>query len=110
MSARDTARLFDLAEKQNARVILVGDVKQLGSVEAGAAFAQLQGAGMETAKLGENVRQTNPATKDAGLAFNQGDAPKALAALDRGARQDRQQAARSTPPCALRRAIGKAEQ
>lgn len=39
LSARDTARLFDLAEKQNARVILVGDVKQLGSVEAGAAFA-----------------------------------------------------------------------
>ncbi|WP_310530655.1 MobF family relaxase [Novosphingobium sp.] len=84
LSARDTARLFDLAEKQNARVILVGDVKQLGSVEAGAAFAQLQGAGMETAKLGEIVRQTNTATKDAVLATIEGDAKKALAALDRG--------------------------
>ena len=84
LSARDTARLFDLAEKQNARVILVGDVKQLGSVEAGAAFAQLQGAGMETAKLGEIVRQTNSATKDAVLASIEGDARKALAALDRG--------------------------
>ena len=84
LSARDTARLFDLAEKQNARVILVGDVKQLGSVEAGAAFAQLQGAGMETAKLGEIVRQTNSATKDAVLASTEGDARKALAALDRG--------------------------
>lgn len=84
LSARDTARLFDLAEKQNARVILVGDVKQLGSVEAGAAFAQLQGAGMETAKLGEIVRQTNAATKDAVLASIEGDARKALAALDRG--------------------------
>jgi ATP-dependent exoDNAse (exonuclease V) alpha subunit len=84
LSARDTARLFDLAEKQNARVILVGDVKQLGSVEAGAAFAQLQGAGMETAKLGEIVRQTNIATKDAVLASIEGDARKALAALDRG--------------------------
>jgi ATP-dependent exoDNAse (exonuclease V) alpha subunit len=84
LSARDTARLFDLAEKQNARVILVGDVKQLGSVEAGAAFAQLQGAGMETAKLGEIVRQTNTATKDAVLASIEGDARKALAALDRG--------------------------
>src|SRR3546814_12379659 len=48
LSARDTARLFDLAEKHNARVVLVGDVKQLGSVEAGAAFAQLQTTGMET--------------------------------------------------------------
>ncbi|WP_373488084.1 MobF family relaxase, partial [Blastomonas sp.] len=84
LSARDTARLFDLAEKQNVRVILVGDVKQLGSVEAGAAFVQLQGAGMETAKLGEIVRQTNTATKDAVLASIEGDARKALAALDRG--------------------------
>ena len=84
LSARDTARLFDLAEKQNARVILVGDVKQLGSVEAGASFAQLQGAGMETAKLGEIVRQTNAEAKDAVLASIEGEARKALAALERG--------------------------
>ncbi|MDH7973285.1 MobF family relaxase [Sphingomonas sp. AR_OL41] len=84
LSARDTARLFDLAERHDARVILVGDVKQLGSVEAGAAFAQLQGAGMETAKLGEIVRQTNAATRDAVLASIEGDAKRALAALDRG--------------------------
>lgn len=87
LSARDTARLFDLADKQDARIILVGDVKQLGSVEAGAAFAQLQGAGMETAQLGEIVRQTNAATKDAVLASIEGDAKKALAALDRGGGQ-----------------------
>lgn len=84
LSARDTARLFDLAEQHNARIVLVGDVKQLGSVEAGAAFAQLQTAGMETAKLAEIVRQTNSATKDAVLASIEGDAKKALAALDRG--------------------------
>ena len=84
LSARDTARLFDLAEQHKARVVLIGDVKQLGSVEAGAAFAQLQTAGMETAKLDEIVRQTNSATKDAVLASIEGDAKKALAALDRG--------------------------
>ncbi|WP_411340288.1 MobF family relaxase [Sphingopyxis sp. J-6] len=87
LSARDTARLFDLAEQQDARIILVGDVKQLGSVEAGAAFAQLQSAGMETAKLGEIVRQSNAATKEAVLASIEGDAKKALAALDRGGGQ-----------------------
>lgn len=87
LSARDTARLFELAEKHNARVILVGDVKQLGSVEAGAAFAQLQGAGMETATLSEVVRQTNEATKEAVLASIEGDARKALAAIDRGGGQ-----------------------
>lgn len=87
LSARDTARLFDLASKHGARVVLVGDVKQLGSVEAGAAFAQLQGAGMETAKLAEIVRQTNESAKEAVLASIEGDAKKALAALDRGGGQ-----------------------
>ena len=87
LSARDTARLFDLADKHNARIVLVGDVKQLGSVEAGAAFAQLQNAGMETAKLAEIVRQTNTAAKDAVLASIEGDAKKALDALDRGGGQ-----------------------
>lgn len=84
LSSRDTAKLFDMAEKQDARVLLVGDIKQLGSVEAGAAFTQLQSAGMETAKLGEILRQTNTATKDAVLASIEGDARKALAAINGG--------------------------
>ena len=84
LSARDLAALLDAAGKASARVVLVGDVKQLGSVGAGAAFAQLQRAGMETAKLDEIVRQTNTATRDAVLASIGGDARMALAALDRG--------------------------
>jgi conjugative relaxase-like TrwC/TraI family protein len=84
LSARDMAKLLIAAEKANARLILVGDVKQLGSVGAGAAFAQLQGAGMETATLAEIVRQTNPLTKEAVEASIQGDARRALDALDRG--------------------------
>ncbi len=63
LSAREMASLLDAAGKTNARVVLVGDVKQLGSVGAGAAFAQLQRAGMETAKLDEIVRQSNAATR-----------------------------------------------
>jgi conjugative relaxase-like TrwC/TraI family protein len=84
LSARDTAILLETAGKANARVILVGDVKQLGSVGAGAAFGQLQSAGMETAKLAEIVRQTNALTKEAVEASIQGDARRALDALDRG--------------------------
>jgi conjugative relaxase-like TrwC/TraI family protein len=84
LSAHDMARLLVVAEKADARVILVGDVKQLGSVGAGAAFAQLQSAGMETAKLAEIVRQTNPLTKEAVEASIQGDARRALDALDCG--------------------------
>ncbi|GGI87086.1 conjugative relaxase [Polymorphobacter multimanifer] len=84
LSAQDMARLILAAEKADARVILVGDVKQLGSVGAGAAFAQLQSAGMETAKLAEIVRQTNPLTRDAVEASIEGDARRALNALDLG--------------------------
>lgn len=84
LSARDMAALLDRAQAAGARVLLVGDVKQLGSVGAGAAFAQLQTAGMQTAKLDEIVRQTNVATKEAVLASIAGDARKALDALDRG--------------------------
>ena len=84
LSARDTARLLEAATKADARVILVGDVKQLGSVGAGAAFAQLQGAGMATATLDEIVRQTNPLTKQAVEASIAGDARRALDALERG--------------------------
>ncbi len=84
LSANDMVRLLVAAAKANARVILVGDVKQLGSVGAGAAFAQLQAAGMETAKLAEIVRQTNPLTKEAVEASIEGDARRALQALDRG--------------------------
>jgi conjugative relaxase-like TrwC/TraI family protein len=84
LSAHDMATLLESAEKAKARVILVGDVKQLGSVGAGAAFAQMQSAGMKTAKLAEIVRQTNPLTKEAVEASIQGDARRALDALDRG--------------------------
>jgi conjugative relaxase-like TrwC/TraI family protein len=84
LSARDMAALLGLATSANARVVLVGDVKQLGSVGAGAAFAQLQSAGMATARLDNVVRQTNTATREAVLASIEGDARKALDALERG--------------------------
>jgi conjugative relaxase-like TrwC/TraI family protein len=84
VSARDMVRVLDLAERGNARLVLVGDVKQLGSVEAGRAFGQLQDAGMPTFKLDEIVRQTNDLTREAVLATIAGDGRRALAALDKG--------------------------
>lgn len=84
LSAHDMARLMASADKSGTRLVLVGDVKQLGSVAAGAAFAQLQEAGMATAKLAEIVRQTNAETREAVMASIEGHAGKALAALERG--------------------------
>lgn len=84
LSARDMAALLGLAADSKARLVLVGDVKQLGSVGAGAAFAQLQSVGMATARLDNVVRQTNVATREAVLASIEGDAHRALDALERG--------------------------
>ena len=84
ISAADAAKLLGLAESHRARVLLVGDTAQLGSVAAGAAFAQLQGEGMETARLTKILRQTNEHAKTAVEASLAGDAKKALAALDTG--------------------------
>ena len=84
ISAADAANLLGLAKSHRARVLLVGDTAQLGSVAAGAAFAQLQGAGMETTHLTKILRQTNEHTKAAVEASLVGDAKKALAALDAG--------------------------
>lgn len=84
LSAQDMAKLMTSADSAGARLVLVGDVKQLGSVGAGAAFAQLQAAGMATTRLAEVVRQTNAETREAVMASIEGHAGKALAALDRG--------------------------
>ena len=84
ISTADAAKLLALAESHRARVLLVGDTAQLGSVAAGAAFAQLQGAGMETARLTHILRQTNEHAKAAVEASLAGDARKALESLDAG--------------------------
>ena len=57
--------LLQRAGQLGARVVLTGDVRQLASVEAGAAFRQLQNQGMETYHLEEIVRQANRGTRDA---------------------------------------------
>lgn len=84
LSARDMARLLGKAEAKGARVLLVGDTKQLGSVEAGVAFAQLQAACMQTAKLTTIVRQTDAEAQATVIAALAGDARRALSAIESG--------------------------
>ena len=73
-----------IAERSGARAVLVGDVKQLGSVEAGRAFGQVQDAGMKTYVPDKIVRPANDLTREAVEAMIAGDGARALAALDRG--------------------------
>lgn len=88
-AARDVERLFIRAREVGARLILVGDTQQLGSVGAGRAFGQLREAGMETAILDEILRQSNQHTREAVETILAGDAGAAFDALDAGGRRDR---------------------
>jgi conjugative relaxase-like TrwC/TraI family protein len=63
LSSTNQIREFLTRLGPNDRLLLVGDIRQHQSVEAGRPFEQLQEAGMRTAKLDEIVRQQDPALK-----------------------------------------------
>jgi ATP-dependent exoDNAse (exonuclease V) alpha subunit len=55
------ARLIDLSNKMDVgRLVFAGDVRQLPAIEAGKPFAQLQGAGLATSHVTENLRAESP--------------------------------------------------
>jgi len=68
--------------KENDRVLFVGDVRQHEAVEAGRPYAQLQEAGMRTARLDEIIRQKDPALKEAVEQLARGEVKEAIANLD----------------------------
>ncbi len=77
LSARDMLSLLE--RTRDARVILVGDTAQIGSVEAGAAFRQLQEqSGLKTLVLDEIVRQKNDQLKAAVYHSLKGEISQAL--------------------------------
>lgn len=82
VSARDMHALLSAAEKAGARVLLVGDTQQLKAVEAGRPFAQLQAAGMATARLDEIQRQKNPLLKQAVELAARGEVAASIAKLE----------------------------
>lgn len=76
-SARGLRDLLRAGDRHGARVILVGDVRQLGSIEAGRAFAQVQECAL-TVKLEEIVRQRNETLRAGVYAAARGDVREAL--------------------------------
>jgi conjugative relaxase-like TrwC/TraI family protein len=64
-SLASTRQIHEFMQRlhRNDRVLLVGDSRQHEAVDAGRPFAQLQEAGMRTAKLNEIVRQRDPELK-----------------------------------------------
>lgn len=76
--------LLHASEQQNARLVLVGDTQQLGSVDAGRAFSQVQEA-VQTFKLETILRQRNAHLLSAVERAYAGQAAQALISLeDRG--------------------------
>ncbi|MEA5604490.1 MobF family relaxase [Nostoc sp. UHCC 0252] len=63
LSAKDAHALLERATLEGARLLLVGDTKQLSAVEAGNPFKSLQQAGIKTAHLTQSNRQRNPDLK-----------------------------------------------
>lgn len=58
----DKLELMTYAKHFNARIAFIGDVKQIGAIDAGKPFYQLQNAGMATAEMKEIRRQEGNAT------------------------------------------------
>lgn len=78
LSARDANVLFQKAVECDARVILVGDTRQLSAVEAGNPFHLLQQNNISTAILSESRRQKEEKLKEAVVSMNSGEIEKGL--------------------------------
>lgn len=82
MMANKTARAFlEVAQKANARVILVGDRDQLPAIEAGRPFGLLMDRGMKVAKIETIVRQKDQQIRKAVEKTIQRDHEAALEAV-----------------------------
>jgi conjugative relaxase-like TrwC/TraI family protein len=84
LSSNDMRAVFDIAKKQEARVILVGDYRQHSSVEAGDAFRLIEKeAGVRYAELKEIRRQKLPGYKKAVEAMAKGSGKAAQQGFDK---------------------------
>ena len=83
VSTAEMELLLRVAERLRvARLVLVGDRRQLRPVSAGEPFRALQEAGVVTAEMEEILRQRNPALKAAVKHLKEGRAREALQGLE----------------------------
>ncbi len=68
--------------RKNDRVLFVGDTRQHEAVEAGRPYAQLQEAGLRTARLDEIIRQKDPALKEVVEQLARGEVRDAIGNLN----------------------------
>ena len=79
VSGRDMDALLQRIDKEGARLLLVGDPRQLRAVEAGSPFQQmLETHAIQHATIDEIQRQRDPALRAIAQVFAKGDAGRAL--------------------------------
>jgi conjugative relaxase-like TrwC/TraI family protein len=78
ISSKQMNSLLKITDKLRCKVVLVGDTKQLASVEAGKPFYDLQKAGMKTAIMDEIIRQKDLILKEAVKNAIKGDIKEAF--------------------------------
>lgn len=83
LGTRDMTRLLEIADRQNARLILVGDTRQHASVDRGDALRILNTvAGIKTAEISKIYRQKNEVYKQAVEDLSVGDVASAFEKLE----------------------------
>jgi conjugative relaxase-like TrwC/TraI family protein len=84
LGTRDMLKLFEVAERVNARVLLVGDRKQHRSVTAGEPLRLLEEkAGLKVVEVTEILRQEQGDYKKAAKALSEGEVEEAWKELDK---------------------------
>ncbi|MDA8299339.1 MAG: relaxase domain-containing protein [Deltaproteobacteria bacterium] len=75
--------VIDIAEKENARIILIGDIKQLASIMAGGMFERLMKlTNVTVVEMHESIRQIDPFLKEAVKTIAEGKVKEGLKMLD----------------------------
>lgn len=78
LGASQANALLKKAESMNARVIFIGDTKQLASVEAGNPFKEMQSVSSTVCYLNQSIRQKDPTLAEAVQLLNANDMVEAL--------------------------------
>lgn len=81
VGAKKMARLMYLADRLGARVVMIGDTRQLAAIEAGKPFGLLFKEGMHRTVIDENLRQRKAEHKKAVALASEGKVKEALATL-----------------------------
>lgn len=79
---KDMRQILQAAEQHNAKVVVIGDEKQLKAVGAGRPFAQLYEHGVQFALMDEIQRQQNETLREAVIEASRGQIAQSIARME----------------------------